>query len=248
MAGQVVLSANDPSPVTALGSTYIDYDLETLLGPRAYVYIRNHDSSGMTAGLAVRQRSDIFGTEGSQLTGDANTVLGEIKDANLAAPLATAGYIPDTLDRALYWSAADTAATPYHGKVRRNSATVLYLEDPPGAAISTVVYTIWKPFAFIIAAVDDTLSIGGVAQSSITAGYYGWVQYGGFGYAYVVSGGAADGLGCIPGGTAGYGKKVTAGTDDGYIYMYPVIDDPTAAVYLPAMIVAPYMHRYPILP
>jgi len=71
MAGQAILSANDVAPVTALGSTYTSFDLAGLLGPRSYVYVRNQDSSAWSAGLAVRQRSDLFATEGTALTADA---------------------------------------------------------------------------------------------------------------------------------------------------------------------------------
>jgi len=255
MAGQTVLSANDASPVTALGSIHTDFDLDGLLGPRAYVYVRNHDSSAWTAGLAVRQRSDIFDTEGTALTSDANTTdIQQIKDADLPAPFTTAKYIPDTLDRALYWSANDAPTTLSHGKVFVNTTTTLELEDPPSALIGSDVYIIWKSYVFIKTAISDTLSVGGITQSAVTAGYYGWVQYAGFGYAYVLGGdndaSVADGVGIIPGSVAGMGQGCTAGTDDGYIYGYPMTDETASEVgiYVPLMIAAPYMHRYPILP
>jgi hypothetical protein len=255
MAGQTVLSANDSSPVTALGSTHVNFDLVSLLGPRAYVYIRNHDSSDMTAGLAVRQRSDIFTTEGTAVTSDANTTkLNQILDNTLPAPFTTSSYIPNTLERALYWSANDTPTTLSHGKVFENSLVALTLEDVPSTYIGSDVYSIWLPYAFVIAAIDDTMSIGAVAQHTISAGYYGWVQYGGFGYAYILGGdnddNVGDGLGIIPGSVAGMGNGTTAGTDDGYIYAYSMIDETASetGVYAPVRIAAPYMHRYPILP
>ena len=255
MAGQTVLSANDASPVTALGSIHTDFDLDGLLGPRAYVYVRNHDSSAWTAGLAVRQRSDIFDTEGTALTGDANTAIPRILDADLPAPFTTASYIPDTLDRALYWHASASPTSTYYGKIYMNTTTELWLEDPPAAAITNSgAYIPWLPYAFIITGVSDTLSVGGIAQSTITAGNYGWVQYGGFGYAYVLGGdndaSVADGVGIIPGSVAGMGQGRTAGTDDGYIYGYPMTDETASEVgiYVPLMIAAPYMSHYPNYP
>ena len=251
MAGQVILSSNESSPMCVLGSTFTDFDFESLLGPRAYVYIRNHDTSNMTAGLAVRQRSDIFTTEGTALTSDANTTdLPQIKDADLPAPFSTALYIPNTLSRALYWSANDTPSSLSHGKIHANSTTVLYLEDPPAALIGSDAYIAWLPYACIITAIGDTLSVIGIAQNTITASYYGWVQYAGFGYAYLVGDvtGNSDGLGGIPGGTAGYAKGVTAGTNDGYVYLYAMTDNAAAALYAPVMIASPYMHRYTNLP
>ena len=256
MAGQVILSSNESSPMCALGSTFTDFDFESLLGPRAYVYIRNHDTSNMTAGLAVRQRSDIFTTEGTALTSDANTTdLPQIKDADLPAPFSTALYIPNTLSRALYWSANDTPSSLSHGKIHANSTTVLYLEDPPAALIGSDAYIAWLPYACIITAIGDTLSVIGIAQNTITASYYGWVQYGGFGYHYVLGGDndatVADGIGVIPSASiAGMGQGFTAGTNDGYIYAYSMIDEAAseAGIYGPVMIASPYMHRYTNLP
>ena len=118
MAGQAILSTNDVSPVTALGSTYTDFDLDGLLGPRSYVYVRNQDSSAWSAGLAVRQRSDLFATEGTALTADANTTAGRIVDASgPGAPWTTAGYVPDSIDRALYWHASASTTSTYYGKI-----------------------------------------------------------------------------------------------------------------------------------
>lgn len=256
MAGQVVLSANDASPVTALGSTHIDFDLDGLLGPRSYVYVRNQDASAWTAGLAVRQRSDLFATEGSALTGDANTVRNRILDASgPGAPLTTAKYIPDSIDRGLYWQASASPTSTYYGKINMNTATELWLEDVPAAAITNSgAYIAWRPYVFITTAISDTLSVAGITQSAITALYHGWVQYAGFGYAYVLGGdndaGVANGVGVIPGSVAGMGQGVTAGTDDGYVYAYAMTDETASetGVYVPVMISAPYMHRYPILP
>ena len=139
----------------------------------------------------------------------------------------------------------------YYGKVFNNTTTALYLEDPPAAAITNSgAYIAWCPYVFITTAANDTLSVGGITQSSITSLYHGWVQYGGFGYAYLIGDTTAngDGLGTIPGATAGYGKGVTAGTNDGYVYSYNMTDNAAASLYAPVMIAAPYMHRYPILP
>jgi len=245
MAGQSILSANDVSPVTALGSTYTSFDMAGLLGPRSYVYVRNQDSSAWSAGLAVRQRSDLFSTEGTALTGDANTVVGEIKDATgQGAPYTTAGYTPDSIDRVLYWHASATPTSVYYGKVYRNSATVFYLEDLPAAAITNSgAYIIWRPYVFIKSAANDTLSTGGVTQSAISSLYCGWVQFAGFGYAYLIGDTTpnGDGLGNIPGATAGYGKGVTAGTNDLYVYSYNLTDNSAASLYAPVMIAAPYM-------
>lgn len=245
MAGQAILSANDVSPVTALGSTYTSFDLAGLLGPRSYVYVRNQDSSAWTAGLAVRQRSDLFSTEGTALTGDANTVVGEIKDATgQGAPLTTAGYVPDSIDRALYWHASATPTSVYNGKVYRNSATVFYLEDLPAAAITNSgAYIIWRPYVFVKQDANGTLSTAGITQSTISTLYCGWVQFAGFGYAYLIGDTTptGDGLGAIPGATAGYGKGVTAGTNDLYVYCYSLTDNSAASLYAPVMIAAPYM-------
>ncbi len=255
MAGQVILSANDASPVTALGSTFTDFDLDGLLGPRSYVYVRNQDSSAWSAGLSVRQRSDLFATEGSALTGDANTVRNRILDASAGAPLSTAKYIPDSIDRALYWQASASPTSTYYGKIDMNTATELWLEDIPAAAITNSgAYIAWRPYVFVKSAIDDTLSVGGITQSTISTLYHGWVQYGGFGYGYVLGGDNDDdvgnGLGVIPGSVAGMGNGVTAGTDPGYVYAYSMTDEAASevGVYVPLMIVAPYMHRYPILP
>ena len=77
----------------------------------------------------------------------------------------------------------------------------------------------------------------GVTQSSITAAYYGWVQFAGYMYAYLIGDTTAtiDGGGIIPGGTAGYGKGVTAGTNDGYVYGFAMRDNSAAALYAPIM-------------
>lgn len=245
-SGAVFLSANDVSPQANLGQTYVNFDLEGLLGPRAYVYVRNHDAAAWTKGLALRQRNDLFATEGSALTPDANTVIGEIKDASgWGAPLTTAGYIPDTLDRALYHHATQTtAAISYSGRVYRNSATVLYLEDLPDAAISNSgAYIVWKPYTFILCGVDDALAIGGISQAAVSAGYYGWAQYGGFMYAMLKGDGTAnvDGAGNHPGGTAGFGEGVTIGTDEGLTYCYNLKDNAAASSYGPVMAACPYM-------
>lgn len=245
MAGQAILSANDVSPVTALGSTYTSFDLAGLLGPRSYVYVRNQDSSAWTAGLAVRQRSDLFATEGTALTADANTSKALITDASgPGAPWTTTGYVPDSIDRVLYWHASATPSSVYYGKVYYSNSDIDFnLEDLPAAAISNSgAYIIWRPYVFIKAAANDTLSIGGVTQSSISTLYCGWVQYAGFGYAYLIGDttGNGDGLGNIPGATAGYGKGVTAGTSDGYVYCYNLTDNTAASLYAPVMIAAPY--------
>lgn len=245
-AGQAILSANDSTPKAALGSIHTDFDLEGLLGPRAYVYVRNHDSAAWSKGLATRQRSDLFATEGTALTGDANTTVGRIADASgPGAPWTTAGYVPDTLDRALYWQASASPTSTYYGKVYRSTADIYFhLEDQPAAAITNSgAYIIWKPYVFVKAAANDTLSIGGITQSTVSAGYYGWVQYAGFMYAYLIGDATAnaDGLGNIPGGTAGYGKGVTAGTSDGYVYCYNMTDNSAASLYAPVMAACPYM-------
>lgn len=245
-AGQAILSANDSSPQASLGQVHTNFDLDGLLGPRAYVYVRNHDSTNWTKGLAVRQRSDLFATEGTALTGDANTTVGRIADASgPGAPFTTAGYIPDTLNRALYWQASASPTSTYYGKVERNTADIyFYLEDQPAAAITNSgAYIIWKPYVFVKAAANDTLSIAGITQANITAAYYGWVQFAGFMYAYLIGDTTAngDGLGTIPGATAGYGKGVTAGTNDGYVYCYAMTDNSAAALYAPVMAACPYM-------
>ena len=246
MAGQAILSANDVSPVTALGSTYTNFDLSGLLGPRSYVYVRNQTSSVWSAGLAVRQRSDLFATEGTSLTADANTVVARIVDASgPGAPFTTAGYIPDSIDRGLYYHTSGTPSSVYYGKVYRNTTDIYFnLEDVPAAAITNSgKYIIWRPYVFITQDANGTLSTAGVTQSAITTLYCGWVQYAGFGYAYLIGDTTAnaDGLGNVPGATAGYGKGVTAGTNDLYVYCYNLVDNTAAALYAPVMIAAPYM-------
>ena len=246
MAGQAILSTNDVSPVTALGSTYTNFDLVGLLGPRSYVYVRNQDSSAWSAGLAVRQRSDLFATEGTALTADAGTSTTSITDATTpGAPWTTANYVPDSIDKVLYWHASASPSSVYYGRVWKNTASpIFYLEDPSAAAITNSgAYIIWRPYVFIKTAANDTLSVGGVTQSAISTLYHGWVQYAGFGYAYCIGNTTpnADGLGGIPGATAGYAKGVTAGTNDGYVYVYHMTDNAATSLYMPVMIAAPYM-------
>ena len=246
MAGQAILSANDVSPVTALGSTYTSFDLAGLLGPRSYVYVRNQDSSAWSAGLAVRQRSDLFATEGTALTADASTIATAITDASgPGAPWTTAGYVPDSINRVLYWHASATPTSTYYGKIYYNNADIDFFEEDPSAAAigASGAYIIWRPYVFIKTAANDTLSVGGVTQSTISTLYHGWVQYAGFGYAYLIGDTTAngDGLGSIPGATAGYAKGVTAGTNDGYVYLYAMTDNSAASLYAPCMIAAPYM-------
>jgi hypothetical protein len=243
-AGQVVLSANDATPQFGLGGQHVNYDLEKLFGPRAYTYVRNHGSTAWTKGLAVRQRQDVFGTEGTALTADANTVVMKIVDANLASPLDTAGYVPDTLHKILYQHASQTSASGgYSGRVWRIDASgVVQLEDAPTAAISNSgAYILYLPYAFITQDADGVLLTGGVTQANISAGYYGWVQIAGWGFIMVRGNGTgvADGVGVIPGETAGYGKGCTLGTNDALLYAIPNQDSALAAQYVAAQICVP---------
>lgn len=247
-AGHVILSANDSTRQAVLGSQHINVDLEELFGPRAYVYVRNHDAAAWTKGLAVRQRQDLFNTEGTSLTGDSNSTTNVIADASgPGAPWTTANYVPDTLEKVRYWHALQvsptTSALLYEGKVIRNTADIkFYLEAPTTAAITNSgAYTIYLPYAFIKTAANETRLTGGVTQAAISAGHYGWVQIAGWGYV-MTEGNAtavADGVGIIGGATAGYGKGTTLGTNDALIYAIPNIDSTGAAGYQPAMIRVP---------
>jgi hypothetical protein len=244
----VILSANDATPKVNLGQQHVNYDLEKLFGPRAYVYVRNHESSAWTAGLAVRQRSDLFATEGTALTADANTTSKwYIGDASgPGAPFTTDGYVPDTLPKILYQTSLQTTVGDgYHGRINKTTSDIkFYLEDPPTAIItSTSTYVVYLPYAFILTKTTspDPRLVGGVTQSSVSAGYYGWVQIAGWGWVMTVGAvtAVADGVGIVPGATAGYGKGATLGTDDALIYAIPNQDSAAAAFYQAAMIRVP---------
>jgi hypothetical protein len=246
-AAPVILSANDATPKVNLGQQAVNYDLEKLFGPRAYVYVRNHESSAWTAGLAVRQRSDLFATEGSALTGDANTNKTLIADASgPGAPFTTSGYVPDTLPKILYQHASQTSASGgYSGRINRTTSDIyFYLEDYPTAAItSSGAYIVYLPYAFILTKTTspDPRLVGGVTQSAVSAGYYGWVQIAGWGWVMTVGDvtAVADGVGIVPGATAGYGKGATLGSNDALIYAIPNQDSAEAAFYQAAMICVP---------
>lgn len=242
--GAVFLSANDATPEVDLGAQHVSYDLEKLFGPRAYCYVRNHDSAAWTKGLAVRQRQDLFGTEGTALTGDANTTVRLIADANLASPLDAEGYVPDTLKQILYQHTSQTSASGgYSGRVYRIGAAVgAYLEDAPTAAITNSgAYILYLPYAFVKQDANGVLLTGGVTQSNISAGHYGWVQIAGWGFIMTRGNGTAvaDGVGVIPGETAGYGKGTTLGTNDALVYAIPNQDSAAAAFYQAAQIKVP---------
>jgi len=252
-ASGVMLSANDSTPLANLGQTYVDFDLEKLFGPRAYVYVRNQSSTDWTKGLAVRQRSDLFATEGTALTPDANTVVAMIKDATTpGAPWTTDRYIPDTLKHgALYHHASHSTTANYAGRLwssrggDTNEAWNIATDSLPDAAITNSgAYIVWAPYAFILTTNSDVLAVGGITQSNISGGYHGWVQFGGFMYA-MLDGDTdeenVNGAGNIPCTTLGFGSGVTVATNDGLVYSYNLKDNAAASAYSPVMAACPYM-------
>lgn len=246
--GDFLVTETSTTRQARLGQTYIENDLNGIYGRRAWVYVYNFGAA-LVKGQAVRQRADIFSTEGTALKADDNTSKAVIKDANHGV---TSGLIgPDgTLDFAVYWHSTHTGdggSGDQMGKVWKNDGTYFYLADPPDTAITNSgTYIIFVPYAVTVQGADSTKRTLGVAQHAIASGSFGWVQFAGLGEVLVDGDtvAVADGVGIVPSETAGYGQGETMGTDDGAAYATSLADAADAATSLicvPAMIHCPVM-------
>lgn len=188
-------------------------------GLRKFMFVQNGDGSAWTKYDAVRQECvNDFGTEGTLLTGDANSSGAKfIDDSDHGA----AANFTDTTN---YWgykwlAATTTAGTDYQGGVLGNTTALFELVAEAPAAVGAVTYGIYKPWRMTKITKDTDALVWGIAQSAVPAGDFGWMQVWGFGMALLQNSTNSIALAygealAISTGTAGALMGLTTGTDD----------------------------------
>lgn len=163
------LTANDATPQEAPGQ---EMELWTPYGPAKFRYIKN--TAGTTRGYLLSYVSGV--TIANVLSGSTTTAVTTGLTANL--------YQYDVLCVVDVNASAGASPEGYGSPILSNTATTFYLDpqNPLPAALAVnddcYVYTFCKTEA--AAAGDSVSDVCGVAMTTITATYWGWVQYDGY--------------------------------------------------------------------